>query len=133
MKYILQVIGTMLYGLVSSYLIWLLFYFITPYIMGASWFVIILYVLFAGGLVTAITTSIATLLSVPNFFFMGNNKLAKIIYCIFCLFWGYSSITLPYQLDVSFGVKEWILAISISLTAFSIYISLICAAWRSED
>lgn len=133
MKYILQIIGTTLYGVVSSYLIWLLFYFITPYIMGASWLVIVLYVLFAGGIISVIVTSIATLLAAPNFFFMGNNKLAKIIYCVCCLFWGYSSIVLPYHLDIDFGIKEWIIAISLSATAFSIFASLICCAIKSDS
>ena len=48
MKKIFKCLGTLLYSTIVGYLIWLLFYWITPYIMGVGWLLFFLYIFLAG-------------------------------------------------------------------------------------
>ena len=132
MKSILQVLGTMAYGMVSCWLIWLFFWWITPYVMGASWFWMILYNIFALGFITSVSAFIAGMLSMPMYVLMENNVAARVVYTVICLFWGYSSCALPYHLDMDFGIRQWILAISLTLTALSVFASLIVTTYKSN-
>lgn len=132
MKYLLKVLGTMVYGMVSCRLIWLFFWWITPYVMSASWFWMIMYIIFALGFITSVSAFISGILSAPMFFLMGKNMSAKVVYTIICLIWGYSSCALPYNLDIEFGVRHWILAISLTLTALSVFASLIVTTFKEE-
>lgn len=132
MKYILQIFGTILYGTLSSYLVWLFLSWVTPYVMSASWLMLVGFVFLAGGLFELVVGSLATLLAVPNLFLMKHNKVAKAIYTVICLFWGYCSVALPFHIDMHFGVKGWILALTISFTALTVFMGLITAAWETD-
>lgn len=132
MKYILKVLGTMTYGMLSSYLIWLFFWWITPYVMSASWLMLILYLFLAGGFLSMIAAFVAGMLSVPMGFLMKDNMAAKVIYTILCLIWGYSSCALPFHLDMEFGVRQWILAIMLTGTALCTFASLIATAYKED-
>ena len=51
MKKIFQCLGTVAYSTIVGYLLWLLFYWITPYIMSVGWLLFFLYIFLAGGLI----------------------------------------------------------------------------------
>lgn len=132
MKKVLQVLGTMTYGMISSWLIWLFFWWITPYVMSASWLLLILYLFLAGGLLSMIAAFVAGMLSVPMSYLMKDNMAAKVVYTILCLIWGYSSCALPFHLDISFGIRQWILALMITGTALCIFASLIAVSYKED-
>ena len=133
MKYILKILGTFVYSNIMSYLLWLFFYWITPYVMWAGWLLMILYFVLAGGLLTAIVSTLTTTLFVPCTLLMRNDKAAKIINAVICIFWGCSSIMLPFHLDLDFGVRQWILALMLCSTAFIAFVSLITVPFRIEN
>lgn len=53
MKKIFKCLGPLLYITIVGYLLWLLFYWITPYIMGWGW-----YIFLAGGIISCIAAFI---------------------------------------------------------------------------
>lgn len=62
---ILKFAGAFLYGALMAYLMWLLFYWITPIamLMGWGWFIVYLFV--AGGFISMLVGSISYLLVIP--------------------------------------------------------------------
>lgn len=76
---------------------------------------------------------VAGMLSVPMAYLMKDNMAAKVVYTILCLIWGYSSCALPYHIDMEFGVRQWILAITLTLTALSTFATLIAITFKDND
>ena len=114
----LKSVGLLFYGLIASYLLWLLFYWLTPYVMSIGWGGFILYMLFAGGLVSAIVGSAATLLAYPVItWFNGAYKPVRWICAIFFVFHGFSAIMLPWRLDIDYGFLKILIAVLYGITA----------------
>lgn len=130
MKYVFQVFGTMLYGMVSSWLIWLLFYFVTPYIMGASWLFLFIYAAVAMGLVSTVFAFVSGILLLPMKYLVSGNMAAKVIYTIIVLFWAFSSAALPFHLNMEFGLLQWLLVLIYILTVLGTYAPLIAMAYE---
>ena len=124
MKKILQCLGAIIASTMCSYLMWLLFYWLTPCIMGVGWFLFLLYVFIAGGLLTSLVGSISTLLAVPMSFLTSGNKVAKVINALPLLFFGYCSIRLPWGLDMEYGLLQYLIAISLSVTYLVAFVSI---------
>lgn len=114
----LKSVGLLFYGLISSYLLWLLFYWLTPYVMSVGWGGFILYMLLAGGLVTGIVGSAATLLAYPvAVWFNDAYKPVKWICAIFFVFHGFSAIMLPWRLDIDYTFLKILIAVLYGITA----------------
>lgn len=129
MKRFIFVLMTVAYSMLSSFLFWLFFKWITPYVMNASWIMLLLYPFLALGFVCMIVGSYGGILSFLNGFFMKDNMAAKVIYTIICLSWGYSSCALPFRLNMEFGVCQWILAIMLTCTALCTFAFFILVAY----
>lgn len=80
MKRFIFVLMTVAYSMLSSFLFWLFFRWITPYVMNASWIMLLLYPFLALGFICMIVSSYAGFLSFLNGFFMKDNMAAKVIY-----------------------------------------------------
>lgn len=114
----LKSVGLLFYGLIASYLLWLLFYWLTPYVMSVGWGGFILYMLIAGGLVTGIVGSAATLLAYPVVaWFDGAYKPVKWVCAIFFVFHGFSAIMLPWRLDIDYSFLKILIAVLYGITA----------------
>ena len=114
----LKSVGLLFYGLIASYLLWLLFYWLTPYVMSVGWGGFILYMLIAGGLVTGIVGSAATLLAYPvAIWFDGAYKPIKWICAVFFVFHGFSAIMLPWRLDIDYSFLKILIAVLYGITA----------------
>lgn len=100
--------------------------------MSASWLLLILYLFLAGGFLSMIAAFVAGMLSAPMGYLMKNNMAAKVIYTILCLIWGYSSCALPFHLNITFGIRQWILALMIAGTALCTFASLIAVAYKED-
>lgn len=133
MKKILQCLGTTVYSTVAGYLLWLLFYWMTPYVMGVGWLLFLLYIFLAGGLLTGIIASVNNLLSYPMIFLMKNNIVAKIINILPLLFFGYSAVCLPWGLDMDYGVLQWLIGISLTITFLISFGSMIVMPFMIEN
>ena len=80
MKRFIFVLMTVAYSMLSSFLFWLFFKWITPCVMNASWIMLLLYPFLALGFICMIVSSYAGVLSFLNGFFMKDNMAAKVIY-----------------------------------------------------
>lgn len=133
MKKIFQCLGTVAYSTIVGYLLWLLFYWITPYIMSVGWLLFFLYIFLAGGLIVGIVAFINGLLIVPTTFLMKNNIVAKVINVFPLLFFGYSSVRLPWGLDMDYGVLQYLIGISLTITILISFGSMIISPFKIED
>lgn len=133
MKKVLQCIGVVIASPVIGYLLWLFFYWVTPYIMGIGWGLFLLYVLLVGGLLSGVVASISALLVAPITVLMKGNKVAKVINAIPMLFFGFSSLRLPWGLDMDYGFLQILLAVSLSIIALITFVGLITVPFTIDD
>lgn len=128
---IFKFIGSLVYGAVMYYLLWLLFYWITPYVMSMSWGLFIVYLFVAGGALTMFVASVASIIGMPLVLLCRKCKVAKYAPIIFGLFFGYSAVKLPWILSMEYGVLQWILGISLTITIVITFISLMAVPFNS--
>ena len=130
----LKFMGSIVYGIIAAYLLWLLFWWLTPIFMSVGWGWFLLYIILAGGFVSIFVGSIANVLILPMFFLCnGGYKVTKYVPVPFFLFFGFSSIKLPWTLDMNFGLLQWIIAISLSILVFVTFGSLIGVLPHVDD
>lgn len=114
----LKSVGLLFYGLVASYLLWLLFYWLAPHVMNVGWIGFIVYMLLAGGLVTGIAAAASTILAYPVTMWFGNAYSSiKWICGIFFVFKGFSAVMLPWRLGIDYGFLQILIAILFDITA----------------
>ena len=133
MKKIFKCLGTLLYSTIVGYLLWLLFYWITPYIMGVGWLLFFLYIFLAGGLISCIAASINGLLSLPMSFLVKDNIVAKVINVCPLLFFGYSSVRLPWEFNMSYGVLQYIIGLSLTIIILISFVGMMIIPFRIEE
>ena len=121
MKKILQCLGTAIYSTISSYLLWLLFYWLTPLLMNASW----IYIIIIGGVITMLIAPISSILVIPIMYLVKQNTIAKIINIIPFAFHGYSAIRLIWGLDGQYGILQYIIGIGLTITVFIAFLGMI--------
>ncbi len=129
MKTILCFIGAALYGFIESYILWLVFSYFTPWLMSWSWFAIIVYCVVATGLIGGLVTGFSALISIPLFKICKVSKACRYLPMLFLAFYGYKAVALPWQMSPH-GIREIVIAISISLTAVALFVTLIITLWN---
>ena len=125
MKKLLCFIGSALYSVIISYLIWLLFTWITPFILSWGWLLAIIYWIFALGLISGLLTSISSFMSVPLIIMVLQCKASKYLSILPLLFFGYCAIVFPWKANFDYTILQYLIAFSISSTAFAIYSAII--------
>lgn len=133
MKKVLQCFGIAVYGTITAFLLWMLYFWATPYVMNIGWLLFILYLIFAFGFLTALSGFVNTLLMVPMAFLVKNNVVAKIINALPMLWFGYRSMLLPWGLNMDYGTLQYLLGISLSSKFVISFISLIIIPFRLKD
>lgn len=130
---VLKFIGALIYGALIFYLIFLLFYWLTPIIMRFTWLALIVYLCLAGGFFTMFVGSIAGILIAPLCWLCRGSKFARFVHIPFGLFYGYCSIILPWCVFSDMGVLQWILAIALTITVLITFITLMVAPIMYSD
>ena len=133
MKKLLKILGSLLYGAVMYYLLWLLIYWITPYIMAMNWGWFIAYTLIAGGAITVFVGAVASLQGTPLMLMSNNCKLAKFLPIPFGLLFGYSAVKLPWIIEMDYGFLQWILAIMTTIIVLISFVSLLIAPFNMNE
>ena len=111
---IFQIFGTVLYSTISGYLIWFLFHWITPYLMNVNWFLFLVYIIFVGGIITAIMANICQFLMIPLIYLTKKNIFAKVLNVLPMLYFGYHAILFPWANTKNYGILQYIIGISIT-------------------
>ena len=135
MKSSLWGISGIVVSAVFLYLIWLLFFYVTPYVMGInSWILaIILYFVFAPIFIFLIS-NIGFWLSIPIVFFSSKtNTFFKIIITILSLFCLISIILMPFQLDVKYTFLKILLSVYLIGVSLGILSAIILNIWNKND
>lgn len=126
-------IGSALYGILMSYLMWLLFYWLTPIVMSLSWGWFVVYLFVAGGFVSLLIANVTYLLSVPWGYLVQKSKLARYAPIPFLLFFGYSAIKLPWSFGSNWGALQWMLGLSLTVIILISFISLLSLAFKMKN
>ncbi|MFV0587149.1 hypothetical protein [Bacteroides reticulotermitis] len=132
MKKTLSFIGSAIYGIIFSYLLWLMFHLLTPWLMSFGWLAAILYCFFALGLIAGILGGLSSLLCFPLYRMVSICDSAKYIPVVFLVLCGLSAVALPWQLDIEYSLVKILIAFSISLTAFAVFSSMTYALFKKD-
>ncbi|MBP3630590.1 MAG: hypothetical protein J6J23_03775 [Clostridia bacterium] len=125
MKKILQILGTLIYSVIASYLLWLLFLWAIPFVMDVGWAWLLLYLMFVGGFITVCLTLMNSIVGIILIPLTRNNIVSKIINIFPFVFHGYSAIRVVWTLDMEYGFLQWILGVASTITIAISFISLI--------
>lgn len=127
---LLKFIGSAFYGIIISYLIWLFFYWLTPWVMSFGWGGVIISVL-CGTVLVGLFMSIWPLILSPMLFLI-NNTVSKIIPSTAIVFYGYSSIMLPWRLNIDYTIPKLILAVTLTGMVLIIFATALQIIWTSN-
>lgn len=130
MKKVFKFIASVLYGMLMSYLMWLLFYWLTPIVMSLSWGWFIAYLFIAGGSVSLFVGGITYFLAMPWMMLGAECKSAMYAPIPFLLFFGYFAIKLPWDFGDNWGILQWMLGLSLTITILITFISLLSIAFK---
>lgn len=130
---VLKFLGALLYGAIMYYLLWLFFYWLTPYVMGMSWGWFIAYLVIGVVAMIMFVSGVTSLIGFPMIPLCRKCAAAKYAPIIFGLLFGYSSVRLPWTLDMEYGVLQWILGISFTITILIAFISLMVVPFKVEE
>lgn len=127
MKKLLFGLGSILYSIVSSYLLWLIFFFITPWAMSCGWLGVIVYTFIVSSILIGIVSGISQILMIPLLYlnFSNTSKFVNYFCSFVLLVFGLSSIALPWRAVEFWNWPNIIMAVSLSYDAlmlFGIYI-----------
>ena len=131
MKSFLRVIGTLLYSVAASSLVYLFLWWVTPYVMMINgWGLFFLFLFFVeSALIGGIVTLGTTLLGALAAYITGGNMAAKIVYIIIFAIAGLWSCVLPFNIDMEYAAVNWAVAITQAINIAIIYISMIFAVF----
>lgn len=133
MKTVLKCLGTIIYSSIAGYILWLLFYWMTPFIMSFGWFMLILYIVIAGGLISQLISNLGMILLIPMRYLLKDCSIAKVINVLCMISFGFSAVRLPWGLDIEYGLLQYIIAASLSITFIVTYACMAFAPYSSDN
>lgn len=126
---LVRFLGALIYSLVSSFVIWMLFNWLVPWLMSFGWLALIIYWILAGGLVGATFKYISAMITMPLFMMTAQSRLgafaAGLVYCVA----GAYTVLIPWLLPMNYRLVTVIIGVSLSLTAFSIFAGAVGRIW----
>lgn len=129
-----QTIGSLVYSIIFSYLLWLGFHYAIPLLMAIHSFAFILALILFGGLIYGVILIIPDLLFVPLNMMCINNDVAKIFATIPLLIFGFCSCLDPWHLKMEYHTINYIYAFLVTVfIVFYVYFGFIRAIWIEKD
>lgn len=129
---VVKILGSLLYGSIMYYLLWLLFCWITPFVMGIGWVLFILYLIIAGGFLTLLIAQISSWIGIPLVLICNNCKPAKYVQLIPGILFGIYSVRLPWVQDMDYGILQWIIGIFLTITILITFISILTVSFKVD-
>jgi hypothetical protein len=116
----LKYVGFILYGILFPCILWLMLFFVTPYIMSLGWYGFIGYIIFTSGIIFSVINFLSVILSVIPLYLMSHWT-AKILPFLSLIFYGYSSIIFPWKFNFDYDFLKILLALSLNVEAIIIF------------
>ncbi len=110
MKLVKSILYVLLSG-VACYLGWLIFYFLTPFIMDLSWFWMVAIFLVLGGFIVPLIGFLPGLLALLINNLKSDTFVEKGFCILFVLFFTFSACRLAWVFDISYGFKQILFAL----------------------
>lgn len=132
MKSFLSFIGAAIYGYATSWCLWLIIWWFSPIVMsiGWSWWLLLYFICYS--ILSHLACRISGILFSPYVLFFNafNHKWSFVIPTIFYLIYGFRAIMEPYKSGIdSFGFIQWVLALSVSLLAYLLFLRFFAYAY----
>lgn len=131
MKKILSFVGSALYGILFSYLLWLFFYLVIPHLVILSWIWLVVFFFFYLT-ITGLVVSFGRFLYIPLYFLSRGSIIYKIIPALALVFYGYALIILPWHLSLN-GLLQHIWAVLIDLNIATFFITFIALVFKNFE
>lgn len=128
---LLKFLGAALYSIVFSHIVWVVFHFLTPWIMGYAWTAVIVFLVLGTSIIGGFIALCSVLLSPLTK--LINNTASKIIPTLAMLFYGYSTIMLPWRLDMEYSAVKIILGGLISIDALILFGAILYFIWVGDN
>ncbi len=126
---IIKFLGAFAYAVLSSCMIYLVFSWLVPWLMGFGWLALIIYWLLAGGLIAATLRYICAMITLPLFMMTAQSRagafLAGLVYCLV----GVYTVWIPWIQNMPYRLVTVIIGVSLSLTALSIFGRTVFLVW----
>lgn len=126
---IIKFLGAFAYAVLSSCMIYLVFSWLVPWLMGFGWLALIIYWLLAGGLIAATLRYISAMITLPLFMMTAQSRtgalIAGLVYCLA----GVYTVLIPWMQNMPYRLVTVIIGVSLSLTAFSIFAGTVSLVW----
>jgi hypothetical protein len=116
----LKYVGFILYGILFPCILWLMLFFVTPYIMSLGWYGFIVYIIFSSGIIFGVIDFLSSILSIIPLY-LTSHWTAKILPFLSLLFYGYSSLIFPWKFDFDYDFLKILLALSLNVEAIIIF------------
>lgn len=110
---------------VACYLTWLIFYWLTPFIMGLSWFWMIFIFLVLGGFAIPLVGLLPGLLSVVGNRLHTGHLIEVIVNILIIGYFAFSACRLAWTINISSGLKEIIFALMQNSLVIGVYWGLL--------
>lgn len=133
MKNFLCFIGSIIFGLLLSYLIWLGFHYLIPWVICFKWIWLVVYWAVVSSIIVSFFTFLSGIIIMPLILMITKCAAAKWIPIVTMLIFTFFSVRDVWTLNVAYNFREVIAAISLTLTIISFYVSLIFTLFESED
>lgn len=132
MKGLFYFICSAIYGLITSYLLWLAFYFLSAWAIEWSWFALIVYSSMFFGLIFGLLGGISSIAISPLISMCKKYPSLRYVSIVLFLFYGCCSVACPWRLLPS-GLREVLISILLSVSAISIFGALIYGIWNARS
>ena len=96
-----------------------------------GWTLTIICLFVVGSFIKSILYLISAFLGAPMMYFSKGSKVAKLANVVIMLYYGYHSVTVPWNCIVEYNALQVILAIAFSSFALALYIDSIYASFAS--
>lgn len=132
MKKTFAFLGSILYSLFLSLIIYFAFSYISGWILSLSWMGFILYMMFGSSLIIGLVLALSSAMSMPLISMSIVYNKAKWIPLVLFLVYGIKSCIVPWTINCDSGLLRVFECLSIDVFSETIFVSLIFILIRGE-
>lgn len=133
MKKVLAFLGAAIYGLLISYLFWFGFLKLDDWTMTFEWKGVIISLFVISPLAIAFASFVEVLICVPIALMVKVWKHAKWLPTLFAIFYGISSLRLPWLYYEHYSAQHIVMAILMDIVTLIIFVQMLGVIWKKNN